>query len=197
MNCFGNHLQTRADVGGWKRDASRQRCRSGGGEGIVGIERGLLARVEGLHQDVGVLQRELAVHALAEGLTAGVVLLPAELVVLQRDCASRGDGILGHVIARLPDIAAIERDVHRHLLIGIQFLEQIGGASRPANAGALMRQAGLPLLDLIGVREETERQLLRERVHLRAILHRLDQRADIRHERCVSGFEQTRHLGHP
>ena len=59
-----------------------------------------------------------------------------------------------------------------------------------------MRNAGLPLLGLIRVGIEPQRQLLEVLVHLRAVLHRLDKRADIGDESRLASAEEAGDFRH-
>ena len=190
LDCAGDHCKTLSEVGVWKCDAGWQRRSAGSGENLVGIERLLLSLVKGLRKEIAVLLRELRIDGSGHGILQVLVLLPRGIIAAERDGSIGGNAVFGDIISGLPDIRSIERNLHRHDLAAVRIAQDIGHSAAPADAAAGMGDAGLPLLDLVTVRIESERQAPEVLRDLRAVRYRLDKSADVRHKGRLAIFKK-------
>lgn len=96
----------------------------------------------------------------------------------------------------MPDVAAVEADLHGDALDAVEVLQEVAHAPAPADAGTGMGDAGLPLLDLVGMGVEAEWESFEAGFDFAAVGDGFDKGADVGEEGGVSGFEEAGQMRH-
>ena len=175
------------------RDRRGQRdARQGRAELLVGAD-GIAGGVGvGLLEEAAVLLAELAVDGL--GALGRQVVDRRGVVAGQGRGAAGADAVGERLLAGQEDVLARQGDVHRHEARGVERREDVGRAPAPADGGALVGDAGLPLLDLVDVRKKRDRQRLTRLIL--AQRERADERADVGDEAEFAQVEQVAQFRH-
>ncbi len=152
----GGHGIARGDGRGERAAAQRS------GEFIIGVHR-IAGRVAiGFFEQPAVIRLEQTVHRdRAQGVEA---VDRGRVVTGEGGRPVAGDAVGEDLLAGEKDALARKRDVHRHHVRRIQRTDDVGGAAAPPDGGALVGNAGLPLLDLVGVRIKRHRPVAVGRV---------------------------------
>ena len=126
------------------------------GEVLGRVDRSAVERCEGLLEQVLVVQVHQAFDGRGSQGSQGVAFVV--FVENHAAIALRGDVVTHGSTPRLEGVGARERDVHRDFLVGRLRSQDIRHAARPTIWRALVRNASLPVHDLVAVRKEPNGQ---------------------------------------
>ena len=192
-----NHLHHGLERGGEiiVRRKQRVRRRTEGGAGRIELRLKQQLRAITLFGDLRKTFREQVRIVLIErAAQAGIfqlerIAIRAAGVALERQRAGRRDDKLLRGVADLKNIIAAERNAHRSRAGVVEAVQHIRATPGPAaQLCQALRHGGLPLLDLVAVREQRLRHGQREIISVFPIVELrlrdgLDERADVADER--------------